>query len=89
VLCRLFGCKVKIRNMGMMATREIQCRRIRIRKQVGGVGFVIAMRTGEEERRVYCNAVGIWVKEGGEPCGERWRPHRRWGLLKVVLASKE
>jgi hypothetical protein len=33
--------------------------RIRIHKQTGGVGFVTAMRMGEEERGGYCNAVGI------------------------------
>ena len=43
---------------------------IRIRKQVGGVGFVIAMRMSEE-RGVYCNAVGMWVKLGGETYRER------------------
>ena len=45
------------------------------------------MRMDEEERGVYCNAVGIWVKEGVNMYRERWRPHR-WGLHEVVLASK-
>jgi hypothetical protein len=42
----------------------------------------------EEERGMYCNAVGMRVKEGRETYGGRWEAHRRWGLLEVVLASK-
>ena len=68
--------------MGMKAAREIQYPR----KEGLGVGFVIAMRM-DEEQAAHCDAVGIWVKVGGETHCERWRPHRR--LLKMVLASKK
>jgi hypothetical protein len=42
--------------------------KIRICKQVGGVGFVIVMRM-DEEQGVHCNAVGIWARVGGETYG--------------------
>jgi hypothetical protein len=31
----------------------------------------------------------MWKKVGGETYGERWRPHRRWGLLEVVPPPKK
>jgi hypothetical protein len=46
-----------------------ECAALCISSNTHGVGFVIAMRMGEEERRVYCSAVGIWAKVEGETYG--------------------
>jgi hypothetical protein len=92
VLCRLVGRNAETRNMehgyeGREGNPIPKKGRIRL-MQVGGVGFIIATRM-DEEQAAYCNVVGIWVKVGGETYRERWRPHRRRGLLEMVLASKK
>lgn len=91
MLYRLVGCNAEIRDMEhRYEDREENPipKEGRIRIQARGVGFVIAARM-YDERGVYCYAVGIRVKVGGETYRQRWRPHRRQGLLEMVLASKE
>ena len=66
--CRVVACNAENRNTdhGYEAREGNPIHKegkIRIRKQVGGVGFVIATRV--DKRGVYCNTVGIW-KSGSE-----------------------